>query len=153
MKFGSCEVGCWGGDWSVKGEFSPTTASCTICVSFLWGQMLQTIRLYATFETWGTLCLWMEKQVLVPWMYRSLLKRCPISLGMPLLNFSFWGTFIRCRYYWDFIVWGQMTVFALPGCKVRLSVAWLITALSSPSGRTKGAGLLGAEVEVLIFST
>ena len=46
-----------------------------------------------------------------------------------------------------------MTVFATPGCNVRLLVAWSITAQSSPAGRTRGAGLMGAEVRVLMVVT
>ena len=48
---------------------------------------------------------------------------------------------------------GQVTLYTLPGCKVRFKVASQITTQSSPSGRMRGAGFLGAEVGVLMVST
>ena len=71
------------------------------------------------------------------------LESRPISFDMPLLHLSFLGPLMRCRYSWAFPVSRQMTVFAIPGCNVRLPVTWSITAHSSPSMRTRGAGLLG----------
>ena len=46
-----------------------------------------------------------------------------------------------------------MTLYTLPGCKVRFKVASQITTQSSSSGRMRGAGFLGAEVGVLMVST
>ena len=58
-----------------------------------------------------------------------------------------------CRYSWEFTVLGQRTTFPLPGCKVRLLVAWSITDQSSPAGRTRVSGLLGVEVRRLMVAT
>ena len=60
---------------------------------------------------------------------------------------------MRCQYSWAFPVSGQMTALAPPGCNVRFTVTWSMTAYSSPSGRTRGAGLLGLEGGVLIVAT
>ena len=46
-----------------------------------------------------------------------------------------------------------MTTFIMTGCRVRFTVAWLITAQSYPDGRMRGNGLLYKEVGVLIIST
>ena len=46
-----------------------------------------------------------------------------------------------------------MTALALPGCNVRQPVTWLMTAQSSPAGRTRGDGLLGMAGGVLIVAT
>ena len=51
--------------------FSSPTVSYTLCVSFFWGRLLQTMHQYMTLASLGSLCLWMEKQVLVPLMYLS----------------------------------------------------------------------------------
>ena len=84
--------------------------------------------------------------MLVSCMSHSPWKRRTISLDMPLIHFSFFGAFIRCRYSWAFPVFGQMTVFSLPGCKVRFPVAWSITTHSFPDERTSGDVLLSSEV-------
>ena len=76
-----------------------------------------------------------------------------ISFCIPLLHFSLLGIFIRLRDSWDLPVLGQMPTFYLPGFKVSLPFACLITTQSSPAGRTRGAGFLGAEVGVLMVST
>ena len=57
-----------------------------------------------------------------------------------------------CRYSWDLTVLGQMTVFTINGCRVRLLVSWSISSHPYTYGRTRGAGLLGAEVGVLMVS-
>ena len=93
-----------------------------------------------------------QKQVLVPCMPPSPWKSCPISFDMPLLHLSFSASLMRCRYYWAFPVSGKMTALALPDCNVRLSVTWLMTAQSSPAGRTRGDCLLGVEGGVLIVA-
>ena len=122
---------------------SPPTVSCTIYVSFFWGHMLQMMRKYVTFASWGTLYLCMKKQVLVPCMSPIPWKNRPISFETPFLHLSSSETLMRCQYSCVFSVLGQMTALALPGCNVRLTVTWSMTAQSSPTGRTRGAGLLG----------
>ena len=84
--------------------------------------------------------------MLVPFVSHGPWKRRLISVDMPLLHFSFPITFIRCLYSWEFSVLGKMIAFAIPGCKVRLLVAWSITAQSSLTGHTRVAGLLGVQV-------
>ena len=81
-------------------------------------------------------------------MYPSPWKIRPISLDIPMIHFSLSGFFIRCRYFRECLVLGNMNVFTLPGFTVRLPFAWSITAQSSPDGRTRGAGLLVVEVGV-----
>ena len=49
------------------------------------------------------------KQVLVPCLYPIPWKIRPISFDIRLLHLSFSGPMMRCRYYWDFPVMGQMT--------------------------------------------
>ena len=134
-------------------SLSPPTVICSMCIYFFWGKLLQTMRQYATLASWGNSCLWMKKQVLVPCMSPSPWKICPISFDMPLLYLSFSGPLIRCRYYWAFPISGQMTALTLPGSKVSSLVTWLMTDQSSPAVRTRGSGLLGVEVGVLIVST
>ena len=91
--------------------------------------------------------------MLVPFVSHGPWKRRLISVDMPLLHFSFPITFIRCLYSWEFSVLDQMIAFAIPGCKVRLLVAWSITAQSSLTGHTRVAGLLGVQVLSLMVST
>ena len=76
-----------------------------------------------------------------------------ISLEIPFLHLILSWPLIRCQYYWAFPVFGHMTAFALPSCKVISPVAWSITPQSSPSRLTRGAGLLGADVGVLMVAT
>ena len=98
----------------------------------------------------GDLCPWMKKHVLFTSMFPSTWKMRPISLDMLLLHFSLLGTFIRWRCSWAFPVLEYMTAFTLPGCKVRLAVAWSITVQLSPDRWMRGAGFMGEEVRVLI---
>ena len=44
-------------------------------------------------------------------------------------------------------------MFTIPGCRVSLPIAWLITYQSYPAGCTRGAGLLGEAVGVFMVST
>ena len=57
---------------------------------------------------------------------------------------------MRCRYYWDLPISGHMTVFTIPGCRVRFQVAWSIIAHSSLDGFTRCAEFMGAVVGVLM---
>ena len=115
--------------------------------------MSQTMRQYVTLASWGTSFLRMENQLLVTYMYPSPWKRIVISLEIPFLHLILSWPLIRCQYYWAFPVFGHMTAFALPSCKVISPVAWSITSQSSPSRLTRGAGLLGADVGVLMVAT
>ena len=76
-----------------------------------------------------------------------------ILLDMPLIHFSLSGPFMRCQYSWALTVLGQMTMFAILGCRVSSSVDWSITAQSYLSGRMRGSGFLGAEVGTLMVAT
>ena len=51
-----------------KVSLSPPTVICTLCVYLFWGLISYMIRLYVTLATWGTLLLWMKKELLVPLM-------------------------------------------------------------------------------------
>ena len=130
----------------------PTTVSQTLCVSFFWVRMLQMMRKYVNLASWGTLCLSIKKQVLVPCMSLIPWKNRPISFEMSFIYLNFSGPLIRCRYSCAFIVSGNMTALSLPGCNVRLTVTWSMTAQSSPAGLMRGAGLLGLEGGVLIVT-
>ena len=94
-----------------------------------------------------------KKQVLVPWISPITWKRHPLFLETSLLYLSLLGTFTRFRNYWVLTVLGQMTAFTITGCRVRSPVSWSINAQSSPYGRTRGAGLMDAEVRVLMVAT
>ena len=94
-----------------------------------------------------------EKKVLVPCMSLIPWKIHPLPFDTPLLHLSLLGTLIRCRYYWDFSVSRQMTVLYLPGSKVISPVTWSMDAQSSSTGSTRGSGLIGVEVGVLIVAT
>ena len=94
-----------------------------------------------------------EKKVLVTCMPPSTQKSRPVSFDTPLLHFSLSGTLIRLRFYWAFTVSGQMTGLAFLGSKESSTVTWSITSQSSPSGRTRGAGLIGVEIGVLMVAT
>ena len=83
----------------------------------------------------------------IPW------KSSPISFDMPFLHLSSSGPLMRCQYFCAFPISGQITELALHGFNVRFPVTWLMTAQSYPNGRTRGAGLLGLEGEVLIVAT
>ena len=96
-------------------NLSPTTVSHTLWVSFFWGLMSHTMRLYATFLSWGTLCLWMKKHVYVPPMSLILWNRNRISLAIALVHLGLSGPFIRCLYSWDLPVSGKTTVFICNG--------------------------------------
>ena len=72
---------------------------------------------------------------------------------MPLLHLSSSGPLIRFQRSCEFPVLGQMTSLALPSCNGRLTVTWLMTAQSSPAGRTRGAEFLGVEDGVLMVTT
>ena len=109
------------------------------------------MRQYVALASWGTSCLWMKKQFLVTCMSPIPWKIHLISFEMPLLHFSLSGTLIRFRYSWAFPVSGQMNALALPGYNVSLLVNWLITVQSSPAGRTRGTGLIGVEVGLLMI--
>ena len=58
---------------------------------------------------WGDSMPVYAKQVLVPCLYPIPWKIRPISFDIRLLHLSFSGPMMRCRYYWDFPVLGQMT--------------------------------------------
>ena len=128
---------------SSKVSLSTSTVSRTLCISLFWGRMLQTMRKYVTLASWGTSCLWMKKQVLVPCMYPILWKKFPISFAMSFLYFSSSWPLMRYRYYCEFPVSGKMTALDLPGCNISFPVTWSMTFQSSSSGRTRGVGLLG----------
>ena len=60
---------------------------------------------------------------------------------------------MSCRYSWDFPILGKMTVFAIPGFRVRSPVDWSITAQASPSGHMRGSGLFCKEVGTFMVAT
>ena len=86
-------------------------------------------------------------------MSPSPLESSPISFDMPLLHFILSGTLIRCQYSLEFPGSGHVIALAFPGSKVILLVTWSIMAHYSPSVRTRGNGLLGVEVRVLMVAT
>ena len=131
---------------------SPPTVSHTLCHFFFWGKCFI---LYGYMQPWmlGGLCSYGWKQYLFPCMSPSPWKRFTISLDMLLIDFRFLGIFIWWRYFWDFPILGKVTVFTLPGCKVRFLVTSPINAQSSPAERMRSAGFLGAEVGVFMVST
>ena len=45
-----------------KGILYPSTVSCTMCVSFYWVRMSQTMRKYVTLAAWGTSFLWIKNK-------------------------------------------------------------------------------------------
>ena len=147
MKFGSREVGCWGGDRYIKFKFVSSHCESHYVCLFLVGLNVADNAAICDLGALGDFMNVNEKQVLVPCMYSSPWKNNLVSFGMPLIHFNLSRT-----YYWDFPVLGQMTVFTLPGCNIRFPASCSINAQSSTSGHTGGAGLLGAEVGVLIFS-
>ena len=57
---------------------------------------------------------------------------------------------MRCQYSWALPVSGQMTAFAIPGCRLRLTVSWSITAQSSKYWSMRDSGLLGVTVGLFI---
>ena len=48
---------------------------------------------------------------------------------------------------------GADDAFTIPGCMLRLTVSWSVTAQSSPVWRKRGAGMLGASVGVFMVIT
>ena len=72
-----------------KLSLSPLTASCTMFVSFLWVKLSQKMKRSVTLASWGTSCLCMKKQVLVPCMSPIPWKSCPISFNMTFLHLIF----------------------------------------------------------------
>ena len=87
--------------------------------------------------SWGTLCMWMKKQVLVPCMSPIPRKSRPILFDMTFLHLSFSGTLMMSRYSFAFPVLGQMTSLDLSYCNVSLLVTCSMTAQSSPAGHTR----------------
>ena len=120
MKFGSREVRCWGVYWSVKFNFVSSHCEPHYVRLFLLGPNAADNTDICDLGALGDFVPVDEKQVLVTFMSYIPCKRCPITLDMPLLRFSFPGPFIRCRYSWAFPISGHMTTFSFPGCKVRL---------------------------------
>ena len=56
---------------------------------------------------------------------------------MDLVHLGLSDIFMRCWYYWDFTVSGQMTAFRIPSLIVNLMVAPLLITQSSPEWRVK----------------
>ena len=94
-----------------------------------------------------------DKKVLVPCMSPIPWKSFTISFDMHFTHLIFSGPLMSCRYSWSFHILGPVTALALPGCNVRFPFTWLMTAQSSPAGRTSGAGLLSLAGGVLIVAT
>ena len=151
MLFSGGEIGCWGGDWYVKGESVSSHSKSRYIRLFLLGPNVADDAAICDRGVLGDFVPVDEKQVLVPCMYPNPWEIRPISFDVPFLHLSFFNPLMRCQYYWTFLVLGQMNALSLPGFNVRSPVTWSMTAQSSPTGRMRGAVLLGLAGGLLIF--
>ena len=124
MQFGGGEVGCWGGDWSVKCEFFSSHCESHYVRLFLLGPNVADDAAICKLGVLGDFVPVDEKQVLFPCMYPSPWKSCLVSFDIPLLHLIFSGPLIRCCYSWAFIILVHMNLLSLPGSKLSLPYIW-----------------------------
>ena len=130
MKFGSHEVGCWGGDLSAKGKFVFSHCELhSVCI-FLMGLNVADDTAICDLGTLGDFVPVDEKQLLVPWIYPSPWKRRPISLDMPFLHFNFRAPSLGSGILGPFLFWGRLP--CLPLLVVILGRRLLDQSLPSP---------------------
>ena len=87
MKFGGCEVRCWGREWSVKSKFVSSHCELHSVRLFRMGHNLQMMWLYLTRRIRG-ICTCGRGKVLFPCISPNNWKGRLISLDMPLLHFN-----------------------------------------------------------------